>query len=143
MTTTNINAVASFVVMTPDGNVDDESTEMAFHTAFLQYKAERLVELEAISAAVHAVFDTFVSTRMNMPSIWTYASRHLNSQPENDKILEKKTLDYIRQNAPDPNSKIGQAEAKKLGFLFHIGKGRGACVVRLSDWTEKEVPATK
>ena len=142
MSTLNIAHVVSFLVRNTDGSIDDAASQQAFAGALSQYKAERETELATIATAVHAVFAAYPGTRLNMPSVWTFASRLLNASPENEQILKEKTLDYVRANAPDPNGKVSPAEAKAAGYAFHIGNGKGGGVVFLNDWVEKE-PAKK
>lgn len=119
-----------------DGNLDREASTLAFQAQYDKFVADRRIENEEIAKAVNGYFDRYPGAGINMPALAHGALQTLNAQPANYKSLEKRVLQYVRDNASDERS---------AGKLFKIGKGVRGGVKR---WAEIPVetaatPATE
>lgn len=119
--------LASYAVRGVDGSIDHEATGDKFASDLVAYEAERETEMEVISDAVHAVFDEYKGTRINMPALVTFSLQKLNVQPSNYNALGARVLEFVRTNSGE-------------GDAFTIGKGKGGGCARVCDLPAK--PAT-
>jgi phage tail tube protein FII len=114
----------SYVVRGSDGSVDEGATLDKFEATLSQYIAQRETELSTISDAVHAVFDQYKGTSINMPALTTFALQRLNAQPENYKALETRVQEFVRENSQG-EVKDGVAAHPLSMFLINKGKAGG------------------
>jgi cupin superfamily acireductone dioxygenase involved in methionine salvage len=115
------NKLTVDLVRCEDGSIDVAGSEAAFSGALSRYIAECETEDTEIAKAVESIFDRLNGTRCNMPYIVNQALQVLNVQPANHKVLFEKVSDFIRANAHGDDA------------VYHIGKGKGGYVIRLSD----------
>lgn len=115
-----------------DGRTDEDASVAAFRVAMSKHIADRETELSTIADAVGAVFDKYKGTSINMPALCNFALQELNAQPENYKVLQERTAQYVRDNSQGEKDKETGVEARP-DSLFVIGKGKGGGVHRRSD----------
>jgi hypothetical protein len=118
-------------LVSKDGSLNQDASEAAFRSAYLNFVAQRETEQSTIADAVGALFDAHQGTSINMPAVASMACAKLNAQPENYSTLTELVLSYVRENA---------SEKREDGKLFRIGKGKGGGVKR---WSEIPVEAPK
>lgn len=124
-----------------DGRTDKDASTAAFVSAMESHIASRELELETIADAVNAVFDKYKGTSINMPALCNFALQELNAQPENYKVLQERTADYVRENAQGDKDKETGLEPRP-NSLFVIGKGKGGGVHRRADRPAKPAADT-
>ena len=123
-------------LVTVNGRTDEAASLDVFRTAMATHIAERETEVETIAAAVGAVFDKFKGTSINMPALCNFALQELNAQPENYKVLQERTAQYVRDNSQGEKNKETGVEARP-DSLFVIAKGAHGGVHRRADRVAK------
>lgn len=123
-----------------DGQVDEDASRDAFDTALAKHIAERETETATIAAAVGKVFDQYKGTSINMPALCNFALAHLNAQPQNYKVLQDRTAQYVRDNSQGEKTEGVEANPSSL---FVIGKGKGGGVHRRADRAAKPAVESK
>lgn len=123
--------LSTYAVRDSAGNIDHDSTVAKFASDLFTFEAERETETAVIATAVHALFDQYKSASLNMPFITNQVLRSLNAQPENFKILETRTLEFLRSNSQGKTDDGGNAE--RPNSVFVIAKGKGGGVKRRAD----------
>lgn len=119
-------------LVTVDGRTDEEASTALFTSLMKSHIASRELELETIADAVGAVFEKYKGTSINMPALCNFALQELNAQPENYKVLQERTAQYVRDNAQGDKDKVTGKEPRP-DSLFVIGKGVGGGVHRRAD----------
>lgn len=107
-----------------DGSIDTEASVEAFRDELDKVIVENGAMNEAIALAVEAVFDTLNGARANMPYVVNEALRRIGTTPANYNLLTEKVGEFVRANATGDEA------------VYHIGKGKGGGVLRLSDEPE-------
>jgi len=114
-------SLSTYAVRT-NGQIDSEATLRKFEADLATYIVEQSADLEAVSDAVSAVFDSHKGTRINMPFLVSQALPLLNVTPATHKSLTERVQGYVRANADG-----------KGADLFSIEKGKGGGVARKAD----------
>lgn len=122
---------SSYVVRFSDGSIDHDATVEKFSGDLIKYESEREAEMKDISAAVHALFDERLGTRMNSDYVVSQVLPRLNVQPENYSILKNKVLDFVRSQSQGKTAEDGSVENPHSVFV--IGRGQGGGIARRCD----------
>lgn len=107
-----------------DGSIDTEASGREFFAQLDKLIVEEGKMSEDIAIAVEAVFDTLNGARANMPYVVNEALRRIGTTPANYNLLTEKVGEFVRANAQGEDA------------VYHIGKGKGGGVIRLSDESE-------
>jgi hypothetical protein len=107
------------------------ANENAFRKAYLAYIANRDVEEDNISSAVHALFDRFPTANLNVPYIETQVATALNALPENHAAITKKVGEWLRAN--NQGKKLEDGSYERPDSAFVTTKGVRGGVRRRSD----------
>ena len=132
------------LVLSQSGEIDEQASTRSFQDALSNYKAERELEADTISAEVHAIFDQHPGASISMPALTGMTLRALNVQPANYKTMEEKVQAFIRQNSDRVEKKdkktgeVVQAAEPSRTRSFGIKKGVGGGVCRWLDVPETE-----
>jgi hypothetical protein len=116
-----MKSITVSLVHFPEGAIDTEASVDAFRAELDKVIAENDTMEEAIALAVEAVFDSLKGARARMPYVVNDTLRRLGTTPANYNLLAEKVGDFVRANATGDEA------------VYHISKGKGGGVIRLSD----------
>lgn len=104
-----------FTVRNLDGSVDVLASVSAYSTALVKWVQEYETPVDAIEAAVEAVFDSH-DGRIPMPALLSKVVNQLATDPEQFKTLTDRCRDYMKSQA----------------HRFETARGKGGGVKRLT-----------
>jgi len=119
--------LASFVVRFADGSFDLDGTMQALAPEVVAAVEKQDSEYADIAKAVHAVFDTFKSARLNTAAVVSFAMQHLEVTPATAGDVATKVQDYIKSNSGERDQS-----------LFWTRRGRSGGVKRWCDTPDGE-----
>ena len=127
------------LVVWSDGSLNDEGSVKAFVEAYESYKAEAFGLDDAISTAVHKVFDLNHGEAIPMPALIHGALNHLPNVAANYTVMHEKVQNFIRDNS-DRAEKKDRKTGEILQYAepartrqFGVRKGRGGGCSRWAD----------
>lgn len=121
----NIN-LSKFIVRMGN-SVDVDATMLNLRNEVERLVIEEELTVGTIRDAVHAVFDTFKGTRLNLAALTSFSLQHLNVTPETASFVTTQVQEYVKKNSGDRNTS-----------LFWVRRGKGGGVKRWSDTPDGE-----
>lgn len=116
----DFSGLRKYVVFADDGSVDHEATVVRFRRALTAFDSAMTISKDKIAAAVNKVFDTHKGT--NIAGVLTFIKNNLDITPENCSWVEKKVVEYMKENSGE----YGEA-------LYGVGRGKNGGTWRWSD----------
>ena len=129
---------STFVIRDASGEVDVNATEDKFHTALLEWQAERDTEVGIVSGVVEGLMDQLAASkiRTNKDYVVSTAISQLKPQPENYKVLTEMVKEYVKSRTSETRVEGGEN-------LFRIARGRAGGICRWKDFVDKEEKPSK
>jgi len=117
----NIKNLSEVAVRNDDGTINVQASLFEIEDQLVALASKEEESLEAISNAVHSVFDDHLGATLAMPAVCSFASALMGVEPKDFVETQKAVGLWIRTSNQ-----------------FKIAKGKGGGVVRLRDVPEKK-----
>lgn len=129
--------LATYADRSEDGTIDHQATCERFAADLYKFEAQKELDEQNVSEAVHAVLDTeeYKGKRQPMPALIQSVLTRLNVQASNYQTLQTKVHEFIQENSQGKTAADGTEERPLSQFL--ISKGKGGGVGRRADLPAK------